>query len=371
MKRSKKGLKSAVAVLAMTMLLAGCNVEISGGKSSDQEQSSSSSSSSSESSSNSSESSSDSSESTSNDKNDEYKIAYRFADKEEGFALLWGNTDYYNKLNQNDLDYRTQKKDATLDDLKEFTQKQILEFSQEEKDAIAKSIHAIEDILKENNLALPPMDEMIFVKTTQLEEGGAAAYTHKNEIYFGDESMAAYLSDDETVLRVANALTAHEIFHCLTRNNPDFREAIYSIINFKIQDKDFELGPDTNTIAYSNPDVDHRNSYATFNLNGVERDCFILLTTKPFEKEGDNFMENIGIGLVPVDDTNTYLGLGTDVNPADFFAVVGQNTGYVIDPEECMADNFSYAIVYGKDGIEGNPYPTPEIIEKILDYLKK
>ena len=33
------------------------------------------------------------------------------------------------------------------------------------------------------------------------------------------------------------------------------------------------------------------------------------------------------------------------------------NTSYVIDPEECMADNFSYVRIYGMDGPEGNGDP--------------
>jgi len=47
--------------------------------------------------------------------------------------------------------------------------------------------------------------------------------------------------------------------------------------------------------------------------------------------------------------------------------VFGRSTGCVVDPEECMADNFSFAMAYGPDGAE---YPNPEIIEAILEYIK-
>ena len=46
--------------------------------------------------------------------------------------------------------------------------------------------------------------------------------------------------------------------------------------------------------------------------------------------------------------------------------VFGENRDYVIDPEECMADNFAYALTFGPERME---YPNPEIIEGILDYL--
>ena len=47
------------------------------------------------------------------------------------------------------------------------------------------------------------------------------------------------------------------------------------------------------------------------------------------------------------------------------------HTGYVTDPEECMADNFAYAMLYGKKGKDGKGYPNPEIIQGIIDYLKQ
>ena len=37
-------------------------------------------------------------------------------------------------------------------------------------------------------------------------------------------------------------------------------------------------------------------------------------------------------------------------------------------PEEVLADNFSYAIIYGVDGMD---YKSPEIIREICEYLKK
>ena len=54
---------------------------------------------------------------------------------------------------------------------------------------------------------------------------------------------------------------------------------------------------------------------------------------------------------------------------SNFDEVFGTNTGYVIDPEECMADNFSFAVVHGMNGPAGKGYNKPEIIEGILEIL--
>ena len=70
--------------------------------------------------------------------------------------------------------------------------------------------------------------------------------------------------------------------------------------------------------------------------------------------------------LVPVDGTDTYY---YPEEAANYNEVLGENTEYTIDPEECMADNFGYLLAYDAEGPEGKGYKTPEIIDGIRDYL--
>ena len=67
------------------------------------------------------------------------------------------------------------------------------------------------------------------------------------------------------------------------------------------------------------------------------------------------------VALVPIDGSDIYYTRGQVSN---FDEVFGTNTRYVIDPEECMADNFAYAMFYG---IDGKDYPNPEIIQGVID----
>lgn len=86
------------------------------------------------------------------------------------------------------------------------------------------------------------------------------------------------------------------------------------------------------------------------------------------EHEQKKQFESGATALVPIDGTDTYW---TAEDASNFDEVFGTNTDYVIDPEECMADNFSYLITYGMDGPEGKGYPNPEIIQGIADILTK
>ena len=119
----------------------------------------------------------------------------------------------------------------------------------------------------------------------------------------------------------------------------------------------------------SNPDVEHHNAFATFVINDKNIDCFAaLVTTRHFEKAGDDFFDLGTTALVPVDGTDIYY---TPEDAENFDKIFGKNTDYVIDPEEYLADNFGFLIAYGMDGPEGKGYPDPEIISSIEDALKK
>ncbi len=289
-------------------------------------------------------------------------IAYSFATKEEGIDLLMSNTEYYDGFTQNDLDYKMQKKGASMDEYLDFAKDQVLDFTEEEKAVIDRIMSEIEDIISENGYVLPELDPIVFINTTQKEECGAAAYTHGTQIYFN----AKWFTDPE-IGDFATVVMAHELFHCLTRSNPDFRKEMYRLIGFTVQDEDFILPPSALEYYISNPDVEHHNAYATFTIGGEKVDCFTaFLTTKHFEKAGDSFFDYCTTALIPIDGSDVYYTLE---DASDFYDVFGKNTGYVIDPEECMADNFSYALIYGAEGKDGKGYETPEIIEGILNYM--
>ncbi len=60
----------------------------------------------------------------------------------------------------------------------------------------------------------------------------------------------------------------------------------------------------------------------------------ISLFRKHFEKAGDRFFDSGTTALVPIDGTDKYY---TPEDADNFDEVFGKNTGYVIDPEECLA----------------------------------
>lgn len=296
------------------------------------------------------------------------QLTYRYASRDEGVSLLLSNQAYHNGFSQNDLDFRMQKKNATLDEYLAFAAEQVLEFTDEEKAVVDVCIAKMNERLASNGCFLPASDRVVFVKTTSLEESEMGVYTYGNQIYLVDYLLDYVIYGDEEstpeeILEIFEAILWHEWFHCLTRSNPEFRRKMYEVIHFTIADEDFPPPPGLSEYYYSNPDVEHHDAYASFRIDGQDMNCYLyLVTTKHFEEPGDVCDDYWAPMLIPIDGRNEYY---TVEEAENFYEVFGENTDYLIDPEECLADNFAYAMVYGLDA----PYATPEIIEGILSIL--
>lgn len=294
-------------------------------------------------------------------------LPYRIVNQDEAIKYYLSNDEYFNNYSEYDIQYRTQNKAGTIETLKEYGANQMRDFSDKEKEAINLAMDELETILKEKGYHLPNIDEIVFIKSTQKEEGGSVAYTHGTQIYMSN-ILPLYLTSHKDNHQKGLSILAHEIFHSLTRNNSDFRKDMYSLINFNVVDNDFEIPSEIKRITISNPDVEHHDAYATFTINNKKRDCYMLnICTKSFEKEGDQYTSYFKIILIPVnkeiDDKDYYFVEESQ----DYWNIFGENTKYIADPEECLADNFGYALVYGLDGTM--KYKKPEIIREMIDLL--
>lgn len=139
---------------------------------------------------------------------------------------------------------------------------------------------------------------------------------------------------------------------------------MYKIIGFSVADEEPDFPQNIKENIISNPDVKY-DSYATFTINGKKRNCYMVwYLTKPFEKEGDDLLSWSSTVLIPTDNLSE---IYYKDDASDFWEVIGKNTEYVTAAEECLADNFAFAILFGKNGIK---YNSPEIIANIIEYMK-
>ena len=298
-------------------------------------------------------------------------IPHSFASAQQGRDIMLSNTRYYDNMTQNDLDYRMQKSGATKEELLEASVDGVRDFYFFEKWYLNSRLARMALHLKMQGYHLPELDEIKFIKTDMEIESGAGGYTHGTQIYLNKDMVTVYalMNIIPGSGQYMYEVLYHELFHCLTRCNPRFRADMYSLIHFTVIDKEYELPPSVLERFISNPDVEHHNSYATFLIDGQQIDCYTAwITNKSYLEAQSGFMSNTITALVPTDGADVYY---IKEQASNFDEVFGTNTDYVVDPEECMADNFAFAMFYGTKGPDGKGYPNPEIIQGIIDYLKQ
>jgi hypothetical protein len=218
--------------------------------------------------------------------------------------------------------------------------------------------------LKELNLNLP--QEIALIKTTSLESGGAGpAYTRQNAIMF----TAKILSSSDSVL--SNVLI-HEIAHVYSRHNSDIQSKLYKIFGFR-QSNDIVLPKEWADRRLSNPDAPALNTIIDVQHKGNSLALTPLLYARvPVydTSKGGGIFQSFAFQMMQVEkkeglwqpvffDGNPVLYQASPKELPDFWRQIGENTNYIIHPEEIMASNFVH-LVNKTSGL-----PNPEIIEKI------
>lgn len=290
------------------------------------------------------------------------QINARFATAEEGQQRMRDRTLFHDQITESILPFFLQKKGGTLEEYIEYSEEQVMDFTPEEEKRVTDTLVWLKDALEAHGLRLPDPGEITFVKTTGQEAVGSAGYTSEGTVFLAWFTFPPEYYSDE----MFREIVVHELSHCLSRLFPEYRQALYSLIHFTVLDQDIEIPEAIREQIIANPDVEHHNSYATFTVDGEQKDCYLVfLTDSIFEKVGDNFFSGMYSGIVPLDGSKVSRVGEVD----DFWEVVGENTGYVEDPEEAMASNFAFAITHLDNGYDD--FKNPEILEGIVDFLKK
>ncbi len=296
--------------------------------------------------------------------NGSLKEKVKYTSVEKGNQLLMQEDDYTKNWSQFDIDSRMQKKNSSKAELFEFIKKQTREWTSSEKNTLDSIFDNIDKLIKKNGFNIDFPDEIYIVKTTAKDEGGAFGFTRANYIVLKDDAIYSKQVD-------LTHLVLHELFHVLSRKNPEFRKEMYSLIGFRIMES-VDYPESIKQYRISNPDATQTDSYISLKVGEQSVDCMMIMYSKR-DYDGGVFFNYVNIGFLSL--------VGEEVKTIDyvdnkaviyeinqvsgFFEQVGMNTQYIINPEEIMAENFSLAI------LGNNDLPNQEIVEKIKVVLKK
>jgi hypothetical protein len=216
-----------------------------------------------------------------------------------------------------------------------FVESAALAWDGAEQRAIAATSEDVLPKIRALHLPLPP--KVYLVKTTGQEEG--------DTVYTRQAAIMIPRSKSGDSRRLPRTL-AHELFHVASRANPAFAEKAYGVIGFtRCAEATYptELAPRKLT----NPDAP-RNDYCirlTFENRPVAATPILFSRADTYDtKRGGEFFDYLQLGLLlralpgepPARERVVDLPQVTG-----FFEQVGENTQYVIHPEEILADNFA------------------------------
>lgn len=293
------------------------------------------------------------------------KIDLHFATKAEAVATLITEDEFVQRLSPFDRAARL-KTDEPVDKATylKFVSEQVLDWDDKEKENITAAWQRVTAGLAEADIKAPV--QVSFIKTTGREEGDAA-YTRGTAIVLPSSKVGG---------RSMDALVAHELFHVLSRHDANMRERLYKIIGFR-KCGELQLPTELQVRRLTNPDAPVNDHCIQVKQDGKQLWVIPILTSKSekYDKQrGGEFFNYMQFDLMAIQSPDTpaasqpLLADGkpvlVDARKAEgFMEQIGKNTGYIIHPDEILADNFSMLVTNRKN------VPQPELLDKIAKAL--
>lgn len=294
--------------------------------------------------------------------------AIAFATVDEGRKILTTRDDFVVRLSPFDRAARVgTDKDVSEQEYFRFVSGNVLAWTPQEKAVVEAAWSALEPKL--DQMALPFPQKIVLIKTTGREEGGAE-YTRANAIILPQSSVDASHRDSLV------AILAHELFHVLSRANPELRDKLYAVIGFQ-PCGEIPFPAELASRKLTNPDApknDHCIRVQTSQGAVWAVPILFSRTARYDAAKGGPFFNYLDFKLLVVQRAGTSPTARAsydvahpvllDVNQVSgFYEQVGRNTDYIIHPEEILADNFKLLLL-GRTSV-----PSPEILHKMAAVL--
>jgi len=146
-------------------------------------------------------------------------------------------------------------------------------------------------------------------------------------------------------------LFLHELWHIISRENPAYRDAAYEVIGFQAMPR-LQFPEDVKNLRITNPDAPFIEHYIPLTINEEEKKIiFSTMASAPYTT--GSFFEYLMIVLYEVDIKQGAVELLTSPpysveQATDLRDKIGNNTNYIIHPEEITAEHFTM-LVTGKE----------------------
>ena len=266
-----------------------------------------------------------------------------FVSKQEAAELMGTSDEYSQGLSKFDIASRTQNPASNQEEqYLAFAAAQARDWEEDEITVLRVKINQVKEKIERLGLKLAFPKEIKLVKSTLEEEGSVISYTRTNYIVFRGD--------------VTEDFIIHELFHILTRYNPDKRDELYKTINFHKSNR-ISYPEAIKDYIVTNPDAPFLEHTIELTIDGEQKEAvFILYTGKDYESGSFFTQMPVLIDGKPV--------LRDFSAASDLGDKIGKNTGYTLHPEEILADHFIMLVT-------PKTAPDPAFIDAMKSVLTK
>ncbi|MCB9299249.1 MAG: hypothetical protein H6566_01300 [Lewinellaceae bacterium] len=271
-------------------------------------------------------------------------------------------------------------REGLLEDYRAFLRTDVAGFSQEEQALVRKAFQGAWRLCRKFNPKIFP-DTIRLIKTKGRHYGPSVYYTREHCIIIPENELVP--GNEEMLSQVM----LHELFHIYSRYHPQQREALYRIIGFERLSLPLHLTDSLQQRLLLNPDgIDWNYAIAFDGPNGqvIQAVPLIRSALPAYHYSRPHYFEYLDFQLYPIvrrDGLFEVLaqnGSESPLPPVDslpgFFRLIGDNTGYIIHPDEILADNFVLLVMMdtGEGAYGSGQYSVRgrEILERIGNILR-
>ena len=287
-----------------------------------------------------------------------------FASVKEGREILDSVDDYVLRMGTFDRMLRLKTARAVSErEFLDFAMENVLSWTAEEKARVGAIVASLAGELEK--LEAPFPSRVLLVRTTGREEEGVA-HTRANAVMLSQRSLGA--TDAELA-----GLLAHELFHVLSRHDRELRARAYRIIGFSMC-PEITLPARLAPIRITNPDAPMNDAFIEVVVDGKPVPAMPVLLSRSPKFDPAIGREIVDYWMVKLllleeaDATGRMRPALRDGEPvllaisevSGFSEQVGSNTGYIIHPEEILADNFALMVT-------GRSVESPEVLRKLRE----
>jgi hypothetical protein len=196
-----------------------------------------------------------------------------FASPAEAAEILGQKDEFVQRLSPFDRAARLKTdKPVSEQQFLTFVKSNAAKWTDAEEATLGAAISALRPALERLRISFPK--KVTLIKTAGAEEG-RAFYTRDSAIMLPDKETDA--GDEEFLKKTL----AHELFHILSRNNPEFREKLYQVIGF-VSCGEVKFPEELKSRKITNPDAPRNDHAIRVRVNGKEESVVpILFSTAP------------------------------------------------------------------------------------------